>query len=144
MSTAYPDPCCRCGFCCLCCTCPTGQKVYRVQREDRCPGLSFEDGLDKVKILICALALGETQALFVLGLGAGCCIKARALAKGVTYDFAILPPHIKRAVAHAMRTDPKLLTERRPVPSGALAKTGRDFWLFAIVESLARGALSNN
>ena len=67
------------------------------------------------KILICALALGETQALFVLGLGADCCIKARALAKGVTYDFAILPPHIKRAVAHATRTGPKLLTERRPV-----------------------------
>ena len=97
-----------------------------------------------MKILICALALGETQALFVLGLGADCCIKARALAKGVTYDFAILPPHIKRAVAHAMRTDPKLLTERRPVPSGALIKTGRDFWLQVIVRSLARGALSYN
>ena len=32
----------------------------------------------------------------------------------------------------------------RSVPSGALIKTGRDFWLFAIVESLARGALSYN
>ena len=36
------------------------------------------------------------------------------------------------------------LRERRPVPSGALAKTGRDFWLQVIVRSLARGALSYN
>ena len=36
------------------------------------------------------------------------------------------------------------LRERRPVPSGALIKTGRDFWLQVIVRSLARGALSYN
>lgn len=46
-----------------------------------------------------------------------------------------------------MKTDRRLLArlrERRPVPSGALTKTGRDFWLQVIVEFLARGALSDN
>ena len=46
-----------------------------------------------------------------------------------------------------MKIDPALLRrirERRPVPSGALIKIGRDRWLFVIVEALARGALSNN
>jgi hypothetical protein len=96
----YPNPCCRCGFCCISETCPAGQKVYRVQREDRCPGLFFEDGL-----AVCKLArnAGETQARFVLGIGAGCCIKARAMAKGITYDFAMLPPHIKRTLAQGAR-----------------------------------------
>lgn len=97
----YPNPCCRCGFCCLSETCPTGQAVYRVQREDRCPGLSFANGL-----AVCALVLpaGETQARFVLGIGEGCCIKARALAQGITYDFAMLPPHIKRGLAQRRST----------------------------------------
>ena len=100
MSEKYPYPCCRCGMCCQSAVCPTGQEVYRVQREDRCPGLTFEDGL-----AVCALALNarETQARFVLGIGLGCCIKARAIAKGVTYDFAMLPPHIKRALAQGAR-----------------------------------------
>lgn len=46
-----------------------------------------------------------------------------------------------------MKTDPRLLErlrDPRPVPSGALTKTGRDFWLQVIVEFLARGALSYN
>ena len=101
MTTSYPNPCCRCGFCCLSETCPTGQRVYLVGKHDPCPGLTFEAGES-----VCRLALncaGETQALFLLGIGQGCCIKARALAKGVTYDFAMLPPHVKRALAQGAR-----------------------------------------
>lgn len=46
-----------------------------------------------------------------------------------------------------MKVDPALLRrlrDPRPVPSSALTKTGREFWLQVIVEFLARGGLSNN
>jgi len=44
-----------------------------------------------------------------------------------------------------MKTDIKLLRRlREPRRVPAMIRTGRDFWLFVIVESLARGALSNN
>ena len=101
MVTTYPNPCCRCGFCCLSETCPTGQTGFGVGEHDPCPGLSF-DG----EVAVCDLAANapnQAWAEFFIGVGDGCCIKARALAKGVTYDFAMLPPHIKRGLAQGAR-----------------------------------------
>jgi hypothetical protein len=80
----------------LSCTCPTGQEVYGVRKDAPCPGLSFEDGQATCEI-------AEAGNYEIIGVGLGCCIKARALAKGVTYDFAMLPPHIKRALAQEAR-----------------------------------------
>lgn len=93
MST-FPNPCCRCGFCCISETCPAGQGIFGVGKSDPCPGFSFQDGL-----AVCQVALISPEQI---GVGAGCCIKARAIAKGVTYDFAMLPPHIKRALAQGV------------------------------------------
>lgn len=95
MPTSFPNPCCRCGFCCLSETCPVGQVVLGIGKKDPCPALSFQDGL-----AVCSLALKDPEAI---GVGAGCCIKARAMRRGVAYDFAMLPPHIKRALAQGAR-----------------------------------------
>jgi len=38
-----------------------------------------------------------------LGIGQGCCIKARAYAQGVEYDFATLPAEIKKSLAQKRR-----------------------------------------
>ena len=102
MSEKYPYPCCRCGYCCVSEVCPTGQRVYLVAQHDPCPALSFDDE----GLAVCSLAVNAPNpewAAFFIGVGEGCCIKARALAKGVTYDFAMLPPHIKRALARGVK-----------------------------------------
>lgn len=114
----YPNPCCRCGFCCLSETCPAGQDAFGVGKHDPCPALSFEGDfhVDPVTLAavenpgphlaVCALAVHAPNpewAAFFIGVGQGCCIKARAIAKGVTYDFAMLPPHVKRALARGAR-----------------------------------------
>ena len=64
---------------------------------------------------------------------ARCNDKSKGWIKGIPIKFL---PKLSGSIT------PKKLP--RSVPSGALIKTGRNFWLFAIVESLARGALSNN
>ena len=92
----YPNPCCRCGFCCLSCTCPTGQEVYGVRKDAPCPGLSFEDGQATCEI-------AEAGNYEIIGVGQGCCIKATAWRGAFGFDFAMLPPHIKRALAQGAR-----------------------------------------
>ena len=91
----YPYPCCRCGFCCLAQTCLMGQAVYGVGQHDPCPGLSFQGDL-----ATCELALKEPQAI---GVGAGCCIKARAIKGEKAYNFASLPPVLKRHVVRCQK-----------------------------------------
>jgi hypothetical protein len=88
-------------MCCQSAVCPAGQVYYGVHpygSKRTCPGLSF----DLEGMAHCAIAeYGNENQKKALGIGQGCCIKARALAKGVTYDFAMLPPHIKRGLAQA-------------------------------------------
>ena len=101
----YPNPCCRCGFCCLSETCPEGQRVYRVGKHGPCPGLSFEGDMAVCKLIEHGGGKSAPDGLevFIFGLGAGCCIKARCIKDGVTYDFATLPPHFKRSIAQTKR-----------------------------------------
>lgn len=91
----YPYPCCRCGFCCLSETCQIGQARYGVGKYDGCPGLSFQD-----QKAVCEIALDKPV---IIGVGAGCCIKARAIKDGVTYDFAALPEQLKKSIAQSRR-----------------------------------------
>lgn len=79
----FPNPCCRCGFCCLSTMCPIGEALYGKQKW--CPALSF-DGF----VATCAIAD------YLVPIGDGCCIKARAYKDGKEYDFASLPPELKR------------------------------------------------
>lgn len=98
MSADFPYPCCRCGFCCLEETCPVGQEVYGVGKYDPCPGLFFH-----LDCAICQIAfLGEKENKLI-GVGSGCCINARCVKDGVTYDFTSLPPDLKRFIAQSRR-----------------------------------------
>lgn len=103
----YPHPCCWCGVCCLCETCPVGQAIYKVDKHDLCPGLSFKG--DKA---ICEIIKTAPEPFKVyMGKGAGCCIKARAFRDGQQYDFASLPVELKQAAAKQERE--KLVNEDR-------------------------------
>ena len=87
----FPHPCSRCGMCCLQITCSVGRGHYKLgPSAQTCPGLSInEEG-----VATCALVpiYGEQ----IMGVGAGCCIKARAIAKDKTvHDFAGLPAYTK-------------------------------------------------
>ena len=79
----FPYPCCRCGFCCLSTMCPVGEAFYG--KQDFCSALSFDGN-----IASCALAN------YLVPVGDGCCIKARAYKDGVKYDFAALSPALKK------------------------------------------------
>ena len=93
----YPNPCSRCGFCCIAETCPVGQKMFGVERFGQCPGLKFEG--DKATCsaysLLCSGDMKKAEIEEILGIGKGCCIKARAFKDGVAYDFASIPKDMK-------------------------------------------------
>lgn len=91
MHLAYPFPCCRCGFCCLSITCTVGQEYFEIGPHDPCPALTWnQDGTSNCELV----ALG-----LITGIGAGCCIKARAIKGGVAYNFSALPPWLKKGIA---------------------------------------------
>jgi hypothetical protein len=90
----FPNPCCRCGFCCLHETCPVGQAVLKIGKADPCPALQFKDGL-----AVCLLALENPE---IIGVGAGCCIKATAWTGAWGFDFASLPPATKFQIVSRM------------------------------------------
>ena len=94
----YPYKCSRCGACCLFETCPAGILVFKVRKEDRCPGLSFM-GEDE-KMAFCSVSYGLTG---LVPIGDGCCIKARAYKNGVEYDFAALSPESKVKAVQQIR-----------------------------------------
>jgi hypothetical protein len=85
----YPHKCCQCGFCCLAEQCPISITTHGV--KSTCPSLSF-DG----KLSSCGMA-------GIVPIGDGCCIKARCYKDGQEYDFASLPPNMKRIVVTQYR-----------------------------------------
>lgn len=95
-SIKYPNPCVRCGLCCIAETCPIGQKIYNVHKYDPCPGLGWDGNL-----AICKLVNENTKE--VVGVGAGCCIKARAYKNGIEYDFASLSKEAKLLAVKEIR-----------------------------------------
>lgn len=92
----FPHKCCRCGFCCLSITCKAGQAFFKVGDKERCPGLTWEG--DQA-----ACELAKRGYYQTVGVGMGCCIKARALQGDKTFDFAALPEEAKKAEAQKLR-----------------------------------------
>lgn len=88
----FKHPCCRCGFCCVAQTCIIGMAKYGVGKNDNCPGLTFDGDLAS-----CALAP------HIVPVDDGCCISARAVKDGVTYDYASLPGSMKQQVVRSLR-----------------------------------------
>lgn len=92
----YPYECCRCGFCCLSETCLIGQQVLGVGKYEACSALSFIG--DEASCSLTTSCSAE-----ILGIGEGCCIKARAYRGGIKYDFAAASPILKQASARKLR-----------------------------------------
>jgi len=84
----YPYKCTRCGYCCLSTPCPIIK--FLIPDVEQCP---FFD-LDREGVAYCHLVY-----LGVVPKGDGCCIKARCFRGNDVYDFAALPPEIKRDLA---------------------------------------------
>lgn len=94
----FNNPCCRCGFCCLSEICPVGQTFYGIEKEDPCPALEF-NGTEA----ICNLS--KVLSKDILGIGKGCCIKARVFKNGVQYDFSQLPENLKKITVTHLRKE---------------------------------------
>ena len=91
----FRHPCTRCGYCCTVEPCPIAQE-FHAPAEGNCPYLEIGDG-DKAS---CVLMAYEPKMKTVMGVGAGCCMKARCMTPdGDVYDFSGLDPLLKRAMA---------------------------------------------
>jgi Fe-S cluster biogenesis protein NfuA len=96
MTSEYPNPCCRCGFCCISAICPVAKSLGA---EYPCPYLSFEGDIST-----CGLVIpGTEKSMEFMGIGKGCCIKARAFKNGIENDFASLPSEIKQKLVQSLR-----------------------------------------
>ena len=84
MSEKYPYKCCRCGYCCLAEACPAAIFYFGIKKHARCPALTITGNITTCTI-----------SHMITGIGEGCCMKARAIKDGVTYDFAALPASFK-------------------------------------------------
>jgi hypothetical protein len=93
MSKEFPFKCARCGFCCLNTTCPIGQSVFKVNKEDQCPGLYFNQDMQAG----CRLAESETMKP-IIGIGNGCDMLGRAIQGDKQVPFAPLPEEVKHII----------------------------------------------
>ena len=95
----FPYPCARCGYCCLMEVCPEGMRHYRIAKSARCPALAFDpSGL----MATCSLYSERKVAGKYLGIGSGCCLKARCYKNGTCYEWAPLPADVKRRVSGSL------------------------------------------
>lgn len=97
----YDRKCCRCGMCCLSEVCPAGLVRYGIKAADKkqpCPGLKYEGAQSS-----CEIAKTWPQLMVGLGIGAGCCIKARVLSPGGVVAFEELEDREKISLADRVR-----------------------------------------
>jgi len=93
----YKNKCTQCGFCCIMENCPIAVKKFNIEQfGEKCPALKFND----LGVASCSLA-HTTFHKVVLGIGVGCCIKARVYMKGDKYDFSSQPAALKHEYAKA-------------------------------------------
>lgn len=78
-------------MCCLSETCTIGKSLYGVRRADKCPGLDFDKDTATCELV------GKFPGM-IMGIGAGCCIKAKGIKDGVEFDFADFYPDCKKAM----------------------------------------------
>jgi hypothetical protein len=83
-------------------------KIYGIGKYQPCPGLRFEGDeavcqlvLDLISSSLSAEKADKIRQL--MGIGTGCCIKARAFKDGKEYDFASLSKEMKVKVVKGTR-----------------------------------------
>lgn len=104
MSKEFPNKCNQCGFCCMMQTCPVGVKVLGVPKYAPCPALKWNGNQSSCGLVDAAIGTDqEKEAKLVIGIGTGCDISAKAVANGVSYDFASLPDQTKIDLAQRTR-----------------------------------------
>jgi hypothetical protein len=95
----FSSRCARCGLCCLTFTCQVGQWLFKVGEDTRpCPGLKFvgdEAGCNAYEFAV--RQVGKEQADSAMGIGVGCCIKAKGYDSEKDTNYATYPPYKKRA-----------------------------------------------
>lgn len=80
----YENQCCNCGFCCIMENCPIAMKKFNIPKFGvKCPALIFNHLMQSS----CQLA-ATAFTRHMLGIGVGCCIKARVFMKGEEKNFA--------------------------------------------------------
>lgn len=94
--TDYPNTCVRCGFCCISAICPAAQELG--YHKPPCPLLVFDN-----QTASCQIILQYPELADIMGIGKGCCIKARAYRNGVKYDYASLKDSEKLAFVSSIR-----------------------------------------
>ena len=72
-------------------TCIVAWELYGIPKKAPCPFLGYD--ADKMETTCKIIHTG------MIGIGKGCCIKARCFKDGVQYDFASLPDELKKNVA---------------------------------------------
>ena len=94
-------PCCRCGVCCLSSTCGIAQDIFGIGSQTPCPALAF----DSEGLAICKLALENKEMAIILGVGIGCCLKARCIKNGMLVEsqFRTLPDQHKLIIAEQIK-----------------------------------------
>lgn len=110
----FTNPCTRCGMCCISETCKIGQDFYSIGKHTRCPALSFDD-----RIASCAFA----EIGLMPGIGVGCCMSARVVKDGVTYDFASMPSRLKQIAVAQVLSPPVQGTRREEYESARAARS---------------------
>jgi len=103
----FPNPCVRCGCCCLMQVCPVGQQIFKVGKNQRCPGLHFDGDVAQCDLVRLweEWKIPADDAKKVMGIGSGCCISARLFAGGERFYFAELPPDKKIHYVRQMRKE---------------------------------------
>lgn len=96
----YPNKCTRCGMCCIQETCPDSMRLHGISKSTLCPELSIRDN-----IATCKLVTGDKIIADLMGIGAGCCIKARARVaiSGEFVDFSSLSKEKKQNIVNLVR-----------------------------------------
>lgn len=100
MGLIFSNKCCRCGLCCMSELCSVAMKRYGLSKHNPCPDLIWnQDGTSRCR-------LAEFTSPEELGIGAGCCIKARVLSvdKSTEIDYTTLPRNQKYDFVNKIKT----------------------------------------
>ena len=92
----YPNECCRCGFCCLAEPCPAELASGHPRGNGCCRFLRF-NGEQAECLLVNVMGRDE------MGIGAGCCIRARVISERGVEQFAAKSPDYKRRMAQKLK-----------------------------------------
>ena len=114
----FPHPCTHCGFCCIAVVCPVGMHLMGIPKQGPCPALEWDEAdpnQSRCGLLAhperhvsppAPAAIRAAPMAEIMGSGVGCCVSARVIDRGITHDFAALPPETKTTYVRALRNLP--------------------------------------